>query len=569
MKTKPDFKSLQTTNVEGYEASSIQADLRRDLHLYVEHIRHRTIKRSVRENKIPKADAKRIARLLGTPHAVEEIDETGESAWVNVVDDTAFALGFTSYDKEGEYQGYSSASPSFSDNYIEFKEEVYQKFLDLSLQKQEQGLFSALVGKCAPNHNEFFIPSLFGRLDTFSGRGYLTGVLSGVKFDKVRNFLFQCLKSCMPGNWYETASFIQYLKKAHPFFLIPEKPAYRHKWEREMGRYHNFTEYDSASNKYMKISDKDPDSFERVEGRFVERFLEHIPLMLGYVDLLYDTDQKGPIGPSFGVQKAFKIHERFLRFMSGQVREPSVMVHPNHEIHIESDFYPVSLLKRLSPFSDLITSDRISILKLNRMKAVNYMAEPGSLDVKELLRGLATSPLPLNIVAELDEWSGHSETFILYQDCGLLEGRDFPSFVKDFELESLSANLHLVRSPDALFTRLEKAEQVPLLVRHAPHAFVAPPEGAISLFTRKAVTAKTTKVKESMTITQKVYITLFFETEAFLNAFEKALILEKCIAEVDRTRKSITYAAEQKEQMEAVLARLKKDYRLNMVREKP
>ena len=39
------------------------------------------------ENKIPKADAKRIARLLGNPDAVEEIEETGESTGAGFIDE--------------------------------------------------------------------------------------------------------------------------------------------------------------------------------------------------------------------------------------------------------------------------------------------------------------------------------------------------------------------------------------------------------------------------------------------------------------------------------------------------
>ena len=388
-----------------------------------------------------------------------------------------------------------------------------------------------------------------------------------IKLDMARIFLFHCLKSCKPGVWYETASLIQYLKKTHPFFLIPEKPAFRHQWEKEQGRYCNFFEYEIASNQSIKISEKDPDSFERVEGRFVERFLEYIPLLLGHVDLAYDTPKKSEIRPSLGKQKAFRVNERFLRFMNGEISEPRVMVHPNHEIHVESDFYPASTLERLAPFSDLVTSDRICILKLNRMKAVKYIAEANSSNLKRFLEELTRNPLPVNIAAELDEWAGHSEKFLLYQDCGLLEGNDLPPFTKDFELESISAGLRLIRSPDVLFSRLEKAEQVPLLVTHRSNAFVAPPNGAISLFARKMEKAKKTTLKEAMTIAQKSYITLFFETGAFLGAFEKALIEEKCVAEVNKTRRTITYAAEQKQQVDAAVAKLKKNYRVKIVRQ--
>ena len=117
------------------------------------------------------------------------------------------------------------------------------------------------LGKYSPNDNEFCGTKFFGRLDGFSRIGYSGGVMPFIKFDKARIFLFHCLKSCKPGVWYETASLIQYLKKTHPFFLIPGKPAFRHQWEKEQGRYCNFFEYEIASNQSIKISEKDPYSF--------------------------------------------------------------------------------------------------------------------------------------------------------------------------------------------------------------------------------------------------------------------------------------------------------------------
>ena len=45
MKDTIGINRLKTIDAEGYETSSIQDDLRRDLHLYVEHIKNRTRKR--------------------------------------------------------------------------------------------------------------------------------------------------------------------------------------------------------------------------------------------------------------------------------------------------------------------------------------------------------------------------------------------------------------------------------------------------------------------------------------------------------------------------------------------
>ena len=167
MNKKTASPALKIIDIDPYEKCSVKVNFRKDLHLYVDYIQNRLIKRSVRENKLPKADAKRIANLLANPDAVAEINEDGEATWVNFIDEFALALGFTIYDTTGEYLGYSSASPSFSANYIDFDDKVYQQFLALPLQKQEQFIFDTLIGEFAPGYNEFISRSFFGRLDRF------------------------------------------------------------------------------------------------------------------------------------------------------------------------------------------------------------------------------------------------------------------------------------------------------------------------------------------------------------------------------------------------------------------
>jgi hypothetical protein len=88
---------------------------------------------------------------------------------------------------------------------------------------------------------------------------------------------------------------IQYLKTAHPFFLIPKEPRYKSRWDRKEGRYGNFREGEDRWKSNRVISEHVPDAFERVEGRYVERFLEGIPLTLGYLDVAYSNQPyKGP-----------------------------------------------------------------------------------------------------------------------------------------------------------------------------------------------------------------------------------------------------------------------------------
>ena len=111
---------IEPIDVARLEVPTRLPDLRRDLHVFVEYVRDRDVKRSHRGNALGKADAKRLAKLMSDAEASAEVDEDGSSAWIDFVDDVALKLGFVHYDTEGEYAGYTSQEPSFPDNYIEF-----------------------------------------------------------------------------------------------------------------------------------------------------------------------------------------------------------------------------------------------------------------------------------------------------------------------------------------------------------------------------------------------------------------------------------------------------------------
>ena len=88
-------------------------DLRRDLHVFVDFVRAREVKRSHRGNALSKADAKRLAKLLSDPDAVREVDEEGSSGWIDFVDEVALRLDFIHYDTKGQYAGYTSSSEEY------------------------------------------------------------------------------------------------------------------------------------------------------------------------------------------------------------------------------------------------------------------------------------------------------------------------------------------------------------------------------------------------------------------------------------------------------------------------
>ena len=222
-------------NEPGNELSvfSNQYDLRHDLHAYVEYVQKRDVKRLHRSNELNLSDLKRLAKLMSDSSAIEFLESYGFSKWVNYVDELALLFKFVNYETEGIYVGYTSREPSFPDNYIEVDNKIYEQFIDLPLLEQEKKLLSLLVNHYIGGYNEFYATTSLGRLSGFSTRGSATSIMPELDFARARRFILEVLQSCKPGVWYTTSSLIQYLKEHHLYFLIPEKPKYRYKWEAE------------------------------------------------------------------------------------------------------------------------------------------------------------------------------------------------------------------------------------------------------------------------------------------------------------------------------------------------
>lgn len=540
-------------------------DVRKDLHIFMEYVRSREVKRSYRGNGLPKSDAKRLAKLMSDSKALEEIKEHGTSSWVDFVDQLAFTLGFVDYDMEGQYMGYSSAEPSFPDNYIQPIEKSYQPFLESSLLEQERTLLQTMIKDYSYSQNEFMRSNILGILDTFSSRGCAMGVLPNLDFAKARMFLLDLLHKYESGIWYSTASLVAYLKRDHPYFLIPKRPIMKERWGREKAqRYGNFTEGDSPWGYGDAVPDHAPDGFERVEGRYMERFLEGIPLVLGYVDVAYKKNYSQEIYPAIDRLQAFRINNRLSQVMEGKIPPPRVTVQPNFEIQVDSAFYPVSVMAKLRPLSKLVSQDRVITLKLEKKRVSALLAEDDNLDVIGLLKGLASHRLPQNVLIELEEWAGHSKKFTLFDGFGILEAsEEVAASANTFTVEHISPTIKLIRSPNKLFKKLEQAEVVPLRVKHSDSTLKRLPEKANTTFGTKSSVVKP-KEKPRVTLKRETTVTLHFPTTELLERFCKELVYVSCPAEPDKNRRTVTYSTRYETEVKAVLKVVGKAYNISI-----
>jgi len=557
-----ELKPIKVDNLDIFENP---CDLRRDLLVFIDYVQERQVKRLHRTNGLSKPDGLRLAKLMSDPEAVAEVREHGAASWVDYVDEVALFLDLVSYDIKGVYAGYSSVEPSFPDNYIIVNEQKFQRYLHLSLADQEQLLLNTLLKGYDGCGSEFFRTGILGQLDRFSSFGCGTGVVPGLDFQKIRRFLLDLLQTCPDGVWYSTASLVQYLKTNQPYFLIPQD--YQHLIKRpgrREGRYSNFSESKDGWGHGDEVSEQDPDAFERVEGRYVERFLEDLPLILGYVDVAYHPQPYQGLYPSRQMLQAFRLSNRLKQALTGRIPAPKVTVQPNFEIYVESEFYPAGVLAQLTPLAELVSEDTLTILKLQKEKVAAQLALDETLDVVSLLTQLSDRALPGNVVRELREWVEHSEKFILYEGFGLLEGDAPLSLVDPFTVETISSKLRIIHSPQTLFSQLEAAEMVPLRVSHAASAFSQMPAQARTVFVKKSKQPKPKpKKKETVNLLRQVSIILHFPEVKILQTFRKALLDARCPVVVDEDNLTLTYAQSYQAQVTAVMKNLAKQYNIH------
>lgn len=556
--------NLESIDVATLEIATAIPDLRRDLHVFVEYVRAREVKRSHRGNALSKSDAKRLARLLSDPDAVREVDEEGFSAWLDFVDSIALQLGFVRYDTKGEYAGYTSHEPSFPDNYIEFREKPYEQFLAAKAAQQEKTLLDLLVHERQGSASEFYHRSVLGRLEGFSQWGSATGVMPTLDFPPVRRFLLKLLAECPTGQWLSTASLVEHLKKHQRYFLIPAKPRFKNEYDARSGRYGNFHESKDAWGHEIDIRESDPDGFERVEGRYVERFLEGLPLVLRYVDVAYAKKPPRAVYPPLSCLQAFRVSERLRRALEGRIAEPRVTVTPNFDVHVIAETYPAGLLARLAPLCDMVSQGTSSVLKLTKQKVAAARAVSPDLDAAGLLRALA-GELPANIVHELSAWSEHGEKFTLYANCCVLEtDQDLPA-ADPLTVERIAAGIRLVRSPDKLFDELERRELMPVRIKHGDQAFTPLPKSAVTRFPKgSAGREKPREPKPQVTLTRITLVKLVCPDRELLDRLHRLLLESQCPAEIDRPNLTLTYSKQYESAVANALRSLKTEYRLEI-----
>ncbi|MCF7740398.1 MAG: hypothetical protein K9N00_01260 [Candidatus Marinimicrobia bacterium] len=557
-------EKLRTIDVKNLDKSSFPYDLRRDLHLYMEFITNNEIRRHTRNNLLTKVDYKKIARYLGRNELLNKQNyDAISNNWILFIDSLARDMGFTDWEQHGNYQGATSTTLSYSDNYIECNQKRYDTFLNESLNQHEKALLLEQIKYYSHRNNELLTKFFGSKLDRFRTYGCATGVLPYINFFKARNKLLEILSKLETDKWYSTESLINYMHENHPYFLISRKPKYKYESDKKQGRYVNFKEWNTKTNHQKDIQESQKDSFARVEGRFIERFLEGIPYIMDYVKVAYDPNYQSNIAPSLGRLKAFKIDTKLIKLFKDKIEKPVVTIQPNFEIRIDTQFHPIKLLKMLKNFGELISEDQTYLVKLQKKKVLDFLVKHKDFNLVNFLKDLSDKSLPKNIEFEIEEWVGHTDKFLLFSDCALYEGKAAFQNLDDYTVEKINDTIRIVNKPEDLIASLEKAKLVPVRIHHNSDKFESIPEEANSIMTTLRKKNKPS-TKNKVMIKQSNLIQFNINEKDFYHKVVESLLEQNFKFDFDENKQTLIIAKEKEESIKEIFYKLSKNYNLNI-----
>lgn len=548
--------NIKIIDISNLDVKSNYVDIHYDIYQYINYISNKDIKRSTRYNALLKGDVIRLSKLMTIGEFKAHEFDAECDHYPGFIDNLAYNIKWVSYKKYTGRDYYYT--PTYIDNYIKTLDDNYQKHLNLPLQQQEEKITKHLISDCSKKDHELIKGSPIGYLTTFSE--YCS--FDKINFPHVRVLLLNLISQLEPNNWYSVESLIYYLKLNHPYFLIPRKPE-SIKDSKEKNRYKGIYE-DNANYNDIKSSDKN--AFEKVEGRFVERFLEYIPFLMGYTELAYDFTRGDDVSPSMGQLIAFKPTLKLSHYMNKSIEEAKITVQPNFEISIESEIYPAQIMSELTSMAKVIKKDIMTQVKIEKNMVLQKIAKNSNFDPIKYLKKISRAELPSNLQIELKEWMKQSDSFILYEDMHLFESSSEFASVKKIAVDSINQNFNIIKNSNELYHLMEEDEEMPVKkVTHKDEKFLELPSEYKTIFKKiKNAKISISKNLEKLQIKKEIIIKLFFHSSNQLKIISSKLLDKGCVFSVNDNEKSITILQKNETLLKEVFKDISNQFQLDI-----
>ncbi len=557
-------------------------NLRRDVYRFVDFARREDIKRSHRDNDIPRGPAAKLSKLLSWAGEAAYVQAYNSGFWSHYVADVARDLGLVNFDVKGVYAGYSSNEPSFPDNHVTVDAKGFASWLETPPLEKERRILEVLT---KGQDNEFLHDAtLFSGEPRFGIWGSALGPLSRMKLPAVRQRLLNILADLPVGVWLSVVSLIEYVKTtARDAILSPDlkrEPPSEYEVmrarrgtkvpEKFVDLYQNFTESPDdrwSGDKPRPITEQTPDAFERVEGRYLQYFLQEIPYLCGFVDLaLAKLPAKHEYGkPVMDRVRAFRLTARLAQVVRGDValNRVSITVLPDFHVIVEAPSWPDRELDRLAALCVTLKEDGpVHHLKIDRKQVVGWAAaQRDGASANTLFETLSGRPLPGNVSSELDAWCGHAEKLTVLENVAVVELRGPDADAVRGELGKLvvdrgSKGFVVTADPDRTVAVLEQRQRVPRVVTHGKVHFTACDGllGAPARSVRHAVPAPPPRRRAKVALEDLVGVRT--DDPKLLAALREALDTAKCWCDALRDGNVLLVRARDLAVMRAALRRL-------------
>lgn len=554
-------------------------NLRRDLYRFVDFVRVEGLKRAHRDNSIPKGPALKLARLLSHAPELERVESAGRGYWSDVVSRIARQLGLVDFDVKGAYAGYSSTEPSFADNHVKVDAARFEQWLAKTPTAKERAILDALV-EMTPN--EFFYHArLFPDHSRFDSFGCAVGPASRMALPTIRKALLEMLADLPTDEWLPMAGLIEHLQACAPNLVVD--PALRRRplseWEKLSmrrgqkpvehldDRYGNFREYlgeGRLSGKEVQLTEETPDVFVRVEGRYLQYFLQEVPFLCGFVDLALAPASKNKLSPPLESLRAVRLAPRLRQVLRSEasLEKVSVTVPPNFDVLVEAPSWPDRELDLLAPWCVTVKEDGPTLLlRLDKKRVLASAAtQSDAPPVTSVLQGIVTKPLPSNVTSELEAWCGHAQKLSVFENVLLVElrGPD-PSAVRGelgkLVIDDRPEKFLIARDPERAIAVLEQRQRVPRVIQHAADRF-GPCDGPLGGSVRHPKSVPKVPMRKRVRLASEDLVGFRADDADFLPALYKAILAAGHACRWLKQEGLVVISASALPQVRAILKRL-------------
>jgi hypothetical protein len=165
---------------------------------------------------------------------------------------------------------------------------------------------------------------------------------------------------------------------------------------------------------------------------------------------------------------------------------------------------------------------------------------------------------------ELEEWAGHADQFTLYEGFSLLEMADLPPEVEKFVSEKISPTLHLVRSPEKVFSTLETLGRVPVRVQHPAGQVALIAESAQSIFPKETAAINTPKTARPVRVSLVVTVSYQFPDAESFASIQKMLAELRCPFQSDPVTRAVNLQQKEQAKFDEAVQRLQSEFAIEI-----